>query len=103
MPINDKKCEQERKLVQRMRDRRTAQGITQNVNRRYLMNTIYQTKYGLVDVSKSNNFLLSDYKIMTLLPNLKDGLGISKYCPLDMAITQEIAEEFAAEVITFIS
>lgn len=67
------------------------------------MNTIYQTEYGLVDVSKSNDLLLSDYKVMTLIPNPKDGWGISKYCPLDMEITQEMAEEFAAEVITFIS
>ncbi|HIF9079915.1 TPA: hypothetical protein ACX6NP_000763 [Photobacterium damselae] len=67
------------------------------------MNTIYQTKYGLVDVSKSNDLLLSNYKVMTLLPNPKDGWGISKYCLLDMEITQEMAEEFAAEVITFIS
>ncbi|HIF9214636.1 TPA: hypothetical protein ACX6QF_000088 [Photobacterium damselae] len=59
----------------------------------------YQTQYGVVGVSKSNDPLLSDYKVMTLIPNPKNGWGISKYCPLNM----EIAEEFAAEVITFIS
>lgn len=63
----------------------------------------YQTQYGVVGVSKSDDLLLSNYKVMTLIPNPKDGWGISKYCPLDMEITQEMAEEFAAEVITFIS